>query len=62
MIMEIFCIIALGYLFFGFLLWVIPFDSGVGYVDCAFTDYNILFIPFWLPALFSERIQEAISK
>ena len=61
-LMWIFVGLFLSYVFIGFLLWVIPFDTGVGYANCGFEDYNILFIFFWLPASFNERIQEVISK
>lgn len=65
MILEFFWtlnVFVLSYLFAGLLLWVIPHDSGVGYMSCAFEDYNFLFIFFWFPMLFNEKIEKAISK
>jgi len=50
------------YQFVGFLLWIIPFDTGVGYYGCGFENYSFWFIFFWLPMIFSERLQEALSK
>ena len=62
MILFIIDMIILSYLFIGLLLWIIPSNSNAGYYSCGFEDYNFLFIFFWLPMLFSEKIQEVISK
>lgn len=56
MIIESICILLLYYLFFGILLYIIPLNTSGGYTVCAFEDYNILFIPFWLPLLFSDKM------
>ena len=52
--------IILSYLFIGFLLWILPFDSGAGYVDVAASDTSFLFIFLWLPAIFSKTINDLL--
>ncbi len=62
MIIISLAIIFICYVLIGLLMWIIPFDTTAGYVICGFEDYNLMFIFFWLPALFSERLREAISR
>lgn len=52
----------LSYTFMGFLLWVIPYDTGAGYADVGFANYNILFIFFWLFLLFTDKLDVVVSK
>ncbi len=62
MILLIIDIIILSYLLLGFGFWIVPIDSGVGYVICGFEDWNFLFIFLWLPMLFTDKLDRIVSK
>lgn len=52
----------LCYLFAGLLLWTIPHYYKSGYVMRGTQEYNMLFIPFWLPLAFSNKLDWLVSK
>ena len=61
MILLILDIIILCYIGLGFGFWIVPCECN-GYYACGFENYNFLFIFFWLPAMFNEKILKVISK